>query len=69
MLKMPFSSLLRPFASSSSVWVYYNLTIMLGNNGHVLTPPHGLKRVYDYTISTWLHACQYIALTCMYINV
>ena len=42
---------------------------MLGNNGHTrcaYTAPHGLIR---FITSPWLHAFQYIALTCMHVDV
>ena len=34
----------------------------------MLTSPHGLKHLYDYT-SPWLHVCWYIALCCIYVHV
>ena len=45
-----------------------NHIYMLGNNGHTRCAytPFGLIR---FIASPWLHACQYIALTCMHVDV
>ena len=75
MFKMPFHSsvpfnlygMLQPLYRDRCVEIQNVCHIyMLGNNGHTrcaYTAPHGLIRLIA---SPWLHACRYIALTCMY---
>ena len=61
MFKMPVGSLLQHFASSIYVWDNHTCARITMDAQDVLTPLHGLKRVYDWSI--YMFTCMSVYCT------